>query len=428
MELSAEKKRTAFPRIFSTRFFAVFYFFIALVPVLSSGDNHLTSRSSLIPIAIPNPSLILLLSLFVPIFLGDLVGNKGRWLMEIYRRTARISVPVGFLALVVLLYSLHPEAYWGQGIVFAIADVYNWVLLMLGIGIATSWTLRTHYRKIFIGVLLVMTLGMVWNIMSPETFDTGKTNRAVGFGGSPNKMAVSFLLVGIAAIDWSRNLWMNLVLLVLTGLNIYITLSVGGLIMFMAVFGAYVLLVLMKGQSLSRKIIFVFSVGLMVIASGPLLQKLVDSSDLFSTYSVRNRVQDIASMLQGDFSFATEHSRKRLAEEYFDEILQAPFVGHGTGYSENFSTGAHNMFLRHWFEHGLIGLFAYTMVLIGGTLHFYRLRDTRGMVFMLIAFMESFHNQILLSYKPFIVLLGILGVLAYLENGRDRRRERTLGN
>ena len=74
------------------------------------------------------------------------------------------------------------------------------------------------------------------------------------------------------------------------------------------------------------------------------------------------------------------------------------------------------MFLRHWFENGLIGLFAYTLVILGPMFHFYRLRDTRGMVFMVITIMESFHNQILLSYKPFIVLLGLLGILAYYES------------
>ena len=248
MELTMEREQAAFPRIFSARFFILIYFFIALFPVLSSGHNHLSGRSNLVPLSLPYPAFLLLLVLFVPVFLRDIVLHKGRSIMEAFRSTTWVTFPVAVLGLVVLIYSLHPDAYWKEGIKFAIADVYNWVLLMLSICIGTSWALRVHHRKIFIAVLFIMALGMLWNLASPETFDTGKTNRAVGFGGSPNKMAVSFLLVAIAAIDWNRALWMNLIVLAITGLSVYITLSVGGLIMFLAMFAAYVLFVLMKGQ------------------------------------------------------------------------------------------------------------------------------------------------------------------------------------
>lgn len=422
MELSAEKKRTAFPRIFSMQFFLLICFFLALVPLLSSGENHLTGRSKVMPISIPYPAFSLIIALFVPVFLGDCMKTKGRRILDVFGHTTRITLPIGILSLVVILYALHPNAYWDKGIELIITDVYNWVLIMLCIAIATSRTIRSHYRKIFTWALVVMALGIIWNLISPETFDTGRTNRPVGFGGNPNRMAVSFLFVLVGAIDWYRSRWGNVLVLTLSGFSIYITLSVGGLAMYAFILGAYLVVVIMKNQPMAKKLMVLISVVLIMVLSSLVMKKVIRSYDLFSTYSVNKRVGDIADLLSGDFRFFLEHSRTQLMEDFYDKVMEAPLLGHGTGYSENFPTGTHNMFLRYWLENGLLGLLFYSLFIVGGIIHFYRLKDTRGLIFMMVTIIESFHTQNLLEYKSFIVMLGFLCALGYLERSEQLRR------
>ena len=159
-----------------------------------------------------------------------------------------------------------------------------------------------------------MTLGMVWNLVSPETFDTGRTNRPVGFGGNPNTMAVSFLFVLVGAIDWQRNLWTNLMALALSGFSIYLTLSVGGLAMYAVVFCAYLMIVIMKRQSSVKKIMVLIAVGLMFALTIPVIKRIIDSYDIFSTYSMNKRLENIAELMSGDFSFVFEHSRTELVD------------------------------------------------------------------------------------------------------------------
>ena len=122
MELMMEREQAAFPRIFSARFFILIYFFIALFPVLSSGHNHLSGRSNLVPLSLPYPAFLLLLVLFVPVFLRDIVLHKGRSIMEAFRSTTWVTFPVAVLGLVVLIYSLHPDAYWEKGFDLVITD------------------------------------------------------------------------------------------------------------------------------------------------------------------------------------------------------------------------------------------------------------------------------------------------------------------
>jgi len=49
-------------------------------------------------------------------------------------------------------------------------------------------------------------------------------------------------------------------------------------------------------------------------------------------------------------------------------------------------------------------------------LQFLFLRDTRGMMFIFMFFMAGFFDHNLLQYKTFVVSVGILAALAYLES------------
>ena len=69
-------------------------------------------------------------------------------------------------------------------------------------------------------------------------------------------------------------------------------------------------------------------------------------------------------------------------------------------------------------ENGLLGLLAYLTLIGCAFRYFMKLKDLRGMLFIFVFFSAGFVDHNLLYNKTFVVLLGIFGALAYLENSK----------
>lgn len=391
---------------------------VFIFPVLSSADSYLHNEG-LLPF--PYPSFILLFSLFIPVLLKDLAKNNGQELLNIYQKTARVFVPFGIVALISLIWGLHPNSVWDNNGKLIFFYPYHFALLVFCIGITTSQVMRKYHRLIILISLIGTCISVGVDVVHPKTFSDLEA-RAAGFIGNANEGALTVLYLTICAINWRKNSFLNLLALSIAGMAIFATLSVGTLYLFAIVVFLYIAWV-MKSSSIKKNIAFVilFS-SLIVFVLIPLGANLISGSKMFTFHDAKVRLQKITSMGQGDLAFAKDHDRVKLIKFYLDIIQEAPFMGHGTGFMPIGETETHNIYLRVWVENGIPGLLAYLALIYFAFFHFKDLKDTRGMIFIFIICGAGFFDHNLLNNRSFVGLLGIVGALAYLDHSKAPQR------
>ena len=386
----------------------------ALFPVLAKADHFLYKA---LPVKLPLPSLILLLAILIPVIFKHVATKGEESFSKTYQNTILIALPFLMITLVSALWSLHPGANWEKGYRFLLMDLYHWVLLMISIAVAHSWVIRKHNHFIFL-IILMGSCAAIWaDIVFPGMFSVLES-RAAGFAGNANWGGRIIIFLAIAAIQWKKNNLMNLVILTLSGLAVFATLSVGCLFLYLAILVTYLILKLreMKGEHIMMKAAMIPAVLILILfVVQPVVLNMMESSETFANKNSQERIDEILNMTKGDFTFATDHTRGELIDEYWEFISESPLIGKGTGFSLNQSYRPHNMYIKHWVENGLLGLLVYLTFNVCAFLHFFLLKDTRGMMFIFMFFMSGFFDHNLLQYKTFVVLVGILGTLAYLE-------------
>lgn len=402
-----------------TKIFSIFLVIVFLFPVLTGADTYFFEKG-LLP---PYPSLVLLLAIFTPLILKNLAYDRGQEIRRIYSNTGWVTVPFGMLALVCLVWGTHPDAYWVYDGRIIFMDLYNWTLLMLSIGIASSRTIRKYYRLIFLFMFLGATISIWVDMLSPAYFSK-LTHRAAGFYNDSNLGAFSTVLLAIGAINWKKQDGLNLFLLIFVPIAIYPTLSVGSFFVFLVTLIYYLALNLRAKGNVLQKLAWIVTFLLLIfVVVIPFLIEISNTSTMLDNRTSKNRIEDIAQLSQGDISFATEHDRLGLIYQYWDIIADAPIVGHGTGFIHTPDGirihGPHNMFLKHWVEQGILGIFLYLLLLGGAFFYFMTLKDRRGMIFLIAIIIEGFLDHNLLWNRTFVVLLGIFGTLSYLEKAES---------
>ncbi len=389
-------------------------FTLVLFPVLTGADAFLAYKNfPFFPKS--SPPLVLLMMLFMPILFFSIFRNQGSQLTFIYRNTLRVLVPFWLVALISLVWGMHPGAYWYQGFRSIVMDMYHWLLMALCIGIASSATVRKHYRGILFIIFLAAFAGIWYSVQNPLEFSEN-TGRASGFMGNANEGALSIVLLAIAATNWKKHDWLNLLIWALAAMGVIPTLSVGNLILFLIVLSIYVF-VSLKRESVLKKIGFSISVILLLFfVIFPLSRHMVESNIMFADQATQARINTIFEFTKGDLSFATDHERKYLVVEYLDLVEKAPLLGHGTNFSRTRFYPAHNMYLKHWVENGILGILFYLIFLVVTFSHFWRLKDLRGMIFVFALALAGVHDHNLLQNRNVVGLLGLLGALAFYDS------------
>lgn len=399
------------------KFFPVVFVTAALFPVLSKADRIIYKA---LPIKLPLPSLIFLLAILIPVLFKHFSKKEGAPLNKTFQNTILIALPFLLITLVSVIWSLHPSANWDKGYRFLLMDFYHWILLIISIAIAHSWVLRKHNHFIFF-IILLGTCASIWtDIIFPGTFSVLET-RAAGFAGNSNWGGRVIIFLAIASIQWEKNNLGNLMILAISGLAVFATLSVGCLFLYLAILVIYLGLKLrqMKGEHLMVKVAMIPAVLIIILfVVQPVVLNLMESSEAFSNKNSQDRIDVILNLTKGDFTFATDHTRGKLIDEYWEFILESPLLGQGTGFSLTRSYRPHNLYIKHWVENGLLGLLVILAFVFCSFFHFMFFRDTRGMMFVFMFFMSGFFDHNLLQYKTFVVLVGILGALAYLEQSK----------
>lgn len=398
----------------SNHIFNLGYISLFLFPVLAKADHFV---AQLLPIRLPFPPFFFLMAILVPIILKHFYEKGGAPFSQTYQNTLLITLPFLFITVVSTLWSLHPGAEWGRGYRFLMMDLYIWMLMMISIAIGHSSTVRKYNHLIFLIILSGACAGIWVDIVFPGTFSVLEA-RAAGFAGNANWGGRIIIFLAVASIQWEKNNLRNLVVLTISGLAVFATLSVGCLVLYLMVLLAYLILKLwqQKSGNFMMKLALIPAVLVLILfVIQPVMLNMMEDSAAFSNKNSQDRIQEIINITQGDFTFATDHSRSKLIDEYWELISEAPLAGYGTGYSLKRGKRPHNIYIKHWVENGLLGIMVVVGFIVCSFIHFMVLRDIRGMMFMFIFFMSGFFDHNLLQYRTFVVSLGILGALAFLE-------------
>ncbi len=398
-------------------------FFICLVPALGGVDILLAQ--GYLGFAIPFPSFIFLMLLFLPLVFSGIFKDGGREFLRNYHLTLWITLPLFFCSIIWILYGLHPHA--TLLLRPKIMLVYQFCLVIMVIAIGASNYFIEHYRKLSFGILVVICTGLWIDFFFPQTFSS-IPSRAAGFSLNSNLAALELVFTTIATIDWKKNSYWNLLIFGFAGGSIFLTLSVGGIALFIGTFGLYLLVILLqRGFSLGQIIFFLIAPIFLLLILVPVLSYFVESTDTFSGRGAQLRFDEILAFFSGDFSFLTGHERGMIAGRFWDDINESPIIGHGVGYYIP-ELGPHNMYLLFWATTGIVGLLIYISFVLGSFYFFIRHNNTQGMVFAFVFSIASLYNHTLLSTHNITSFLGILAVIvakkSYMQSSEDLNKEK----
>jgi O-antigen ligase len=137
---------------------------------------------------------------------------------------------------------------------------------------------------------------------------------------------------------------------------------------------------------------------------------------MFERPTARARI----AMFTGDTSWlSSEEGRLRLLAQAWEQVSEAPILGHGTGASYRTGRGSHNMYLDVWVQWGLPGLGAYLAFLLGSTWYFARRRFLPGLLLMPVIFFWGLLQHGLLDERGLVMLYGLLLGISALERASE---------
>jgi O-antigen ligase len=392
------------------RFRAVFAF-VYLVPlfalIFTKGDMFLYGIG-LWPVR-PVVGMFLLLG---PLALTVLVTeSRSRWrrALSLPVRNAPLFLPLGGLAVLSGLGALRPDAYWGEGGRFVLYPFYS----LLVFGVATLLPLLPTYRRLFpsmVGLAFaVMLATLMIDVLHPGSF-AKHAGRAAGFAENPNTAAFTLLLCCCVLVRSRNPVWLNGLVLALTSLGLVTTLSRSGLLLFVLYLGTALCWLLADrpqqaprhlGMALVGVVALVLSLGAMTV-----LTRL--ETGIFARPATRERVEEISRgglMERDDYRF-------QLASLYLDQVAEAPFLGHGSGYASGLPKGPHNRYLYEWTNLGIAGLGLYVAWIVGGLWMFWNRRFPPGVFVMVQVAAGSFFSHNVLENRGLLLVLASMATLS----------------
>lgn len=386
--------------------------------ILSVCDNYL-GKAGYLPIPSTVVSLLFLFSLLASAMLRDILSNpKLAVTGQIFKNNVAVWGPFFLITFFSLLGAIHPSAYWGDGSTWIFINSYNFVVLLLAMLVPIIPFIRANIRLISIVALALALWAITTDIMTPGTFAV-EINRPSGFSGNSNwgALSVAILSAGALSFDSKKNIFLDLFLIAYTGWAIMGTLSRSGLVNFSILLTLYLYLTYFTSREGNRKgFIILAGIGaaLFLLIFSALLE---DDSDEIQVGSRSQR--RLEGFLKGELvDDGSSRTRKEAALEALDLIDESPIFGHGTGFSRTLVEKPHNLFLNQGVNNGILGIAAYVLLLLGSFYHFYKYRYIRGMAFIPMIFAASFFSHNILEQRTFLILLGAMSTIAWLQPQR----------
>ena len=397
-----------------------------LVLVLPATDiylNGLASSTTVARLAGYSGSLGLC-SMFLGVALWDVMRTDGVRMLSIYSSVGYIIIPFGLTVVLALAFQLDPTAYRGQyggSTLLIFWPFINLLIMLFAVSIAAIPAVVRHFRYIFILSLTVLTFGVLWDFFSPGDLSV-VPGRAAGFASNPNITASLLLTMLIVSVDWKKPSFSNVAIWLVAGAAILPTFSREGLLLYVFTLGAYVVLTVRTRAKALLHALLLYGVLAILFASffgsGSIsLTHVLGSDTALSSYEAQERLKDYEALLGGDFTSILEDDRVEVGNEFMSIIAQSPILGHGTAFSLGYpgGQGPHNLYLRQWTDNGVLGLMLLLVFLFASFLHFAKYKDVRGMIFVAVFCLLGFFSHDLLEQRPFLVMFGFLGALAYVE-------------
>ena len=332
--------------------------------------------------------------------------------------------------------------------------------------------LRRCWRG-YLGVALVVYCASVWfEAWLPGTFSDPPW-RVAGFGMNANHGTYAISMLAAASLDYRRPTLGGFGVLLLAGVTVFLTLSRGGLVAYLALAGGYCLWVgwhvrswraggalaaalaglVTLGGWLSVQMLPVFedryAADRLQVTLNPSRWFVVESHNRGQVYDswmriVNTRYGSFGRVLD-EHASSSVSTRELFSSELtgrepiywdmprvcrgqqcvgprfirmrntWDAIVASPWLGHGSGFNVGKGIETHNMFLGAWVDYGIGGALAYCALLATAWWAFWRRRFWPGVFLVSLVLVWSGVSHNVLDGRPVPMLLGLLIGLAASE-------------
>lgn len=394
---------------------------------LSVADNYL-GKAGLLPLPPTVLALGFMLSIVGCAMVKDfLSGKPTEGLGMVLRSNTAVIYPFAFLAFTSLVFALHPTAYWGEDRKWIYLQSYDFLIFLTAMLIPGLVFIRRSYR-LFVIIGLLTVLGSIWyEVENPSTFSS-VPSRAAGFPGNSNWGALITVMICSMSLGYrdGPSRLLDVVLIAITGLGLYFTLSRSGTINFSFLICFYCWSALQSsrnrlqtGLAIGLALVCLLSFFFLVV---PLISQ---SSTLMSGGTkAENR---LTSLFGGEVvDDGSADDRLEAARETLDKIEQSPVFGHGTGFNRRMRQTPHNLYLKLWVDEGMFGLIAWISLLIGG-FWLFSARDYRpGQALILVTAFGGFFSHNILEQRTFLILLGTGAAMSLFHAAKGVQQEQRL--
>ena len=317
------------------------------------------------------------------------------------------------LGLVLLSFatSFQPGAYLEGGSTKEVF-ILGYRLLMFAGAITTAVLLwSTRWRLILRLVLLVFIGSVFYDVAYPGTF-AFPSSRAAGFVRNPNLSALTVTLLTLMAVRFARIYALDLLLMLLSFLAVFATLSRSGLLIF-AVFVVNYLYFTGRGRRAQQLAWIPIIAFVLVPLAGFAISDLTTRFEIFGDPNAQRRLATFT--FSNEAVYASDDVRLSLVPQYLALIDKAPFFGHGTGFSASLPQGPHNMYLEFWVNNGLFSMLLYVWLLLGLFGLAWKRGFPAGMALAQVLAVDGLFNHGSIQMGPVLILAGLAMGLSWCQ-------------
>lgn len=275
---------------------------------------------------------------------------------------------------------------------FNILKIILWLTLLVGV---SSITFDVAYP----------------NILVPPDYASGSTfniaGRAAGFYLNPNIAAMGILLVAMCLIVMEHRRYLT-VITGISGFGVIMTFSRSGILAWML----SIIIFVIYGR-ISKRFIFISLVAVFAFVSfsDELLNYLWGNLDAKWLDSL-NRVDFFLNGVSDE----SADGRIQVAWHAIGSIAEAPFLGHGLGYSYFWGgdVNTHNIYLKYALDFGLLGFLIFPSFIFMALFSSGKKEITRGRwAFAVVAAFFGFFSHNLMDQAIFLVPMLLAGQILH---------------
>jgi O-antigen ligase len=385
-------------------------FMAVFVAIFFGYVDQYLSKSGAISFPAAYIFLALLVGFGVVLFIQAAVSARLKdEIIALYAAHAWVLAALVAIMFCAFLFAFFPGAYWDEGPRHLLFPFYGSLIVFFSMLLPVRQHHRRHFHQYLLCAFVVLLSSVFVDACYPATFSL-QPDRAAGFAENANTAAFVLVLLCSCLVDFERRRLKSHVLMALTSLGVLTTLSRGGGILLALLFAYYAYRIV--GLDRHRPIrVFRNATSLVVLAAIVLATGvfLVRRTEMFAL-----SFQPRLAMLSGTEELVpSDEGRIDLLNMFVEELVKSPVIGYGTGYTNSFAQGPHNMYVQQWINNGLPGLLAYLMLLFTCARVFWKPRFSRGLLFIGLVTINGVFSHNILEERAVLALLGVLLTVSF---------------